>query len=189
MGTINMKVMNAAVINADSILVGADYGFNILSLEGQIKQTISFEESEGKQKGMHINGNYLVAWTFNSYFSIYAINNKSFKAIMPNRKFEDSRGLLGEVRSCAVSLDGTKIGITFNSLVNGVSSASNKFAIFDTELDSFQTEELGPEKVPISFFWDKKDKRFFGVQIEYMKSGDEIKVKEELEEEETENEK
>jgi hypothetical protein len=35
--------MLAAVINSDLILIGTDFGFNIITMQGQVKQSISFE--------------------------------------------------------------------------------------------------------------------------------------------------
>lgn len=116
------------------------------------------------------------------------VSAKDCKPLIGSRKFEDSRGLIGQIRSCSLNSDGTKVGIIYNNLVNGVSVASNKFIIYDSELDSFQSQQLDDEYIPNGFFWDKRDKRFFGVQVEYMKTGDEINVKEEFEESDEEEE-
>lgn len=42
LGSINQKVVLAAVINSDLVLFGTDYGFNIVNTLGQVKQSITF---------------------------------------------------------------------------------------------------------------------------------------------------
>lgn len=73
-----------------------------------------------------------MAWTYNSYFRVFVISPKDCKPMMASRKFEDSRGLIGQIRSCSLNSDGTKIGIIYNNLSNGVAVASNKFTIYDS---------------------------------------------------------
>jgi hypothetical protein len=167
-GTINLKAVNCAVTGPDSILVTTDYGFNQLQLNGQVKQTINFPESEGKVLGFHIQNNFLVVWTQNSYIHIYSITLKECKQISVNRKFEDSKGPLGNVKSCQINSDGTKVGIVAYQ-VSGAPSTS--FYIYDTEVDVFLSHDLGIGKIPVALYWDIKDKRFFGVQTEFIKSG------------------
>lgn len=36
--------------------------------------------------------------------------------------------------------------------------------------DSFTCHDLGNEKIPVSIFWDLKDSRYFGVQVEASKT-------------------
>lgn len=130
-------------------------------LNGQTKQTINFPEAEGKVLGFHIIGNFLVVWTQNSYLRIFNITLKECKQISVSRKFEDSKGPLGNIKSCQINSDGTKVGIVAFD-ING--SPSTSFYVYDTEMDMFLSYDLGIGKIPVALYWDFKDKRFFGVQ-------------------------
>jgi hypothetical protein len=169
-GSINQKAVNCAITGPELVIVSTDYGFNQLSLQGQIKQSVSFPESEGKVLGFHIMGNFLVIWTLNSYLRVFSITSKECKQISIVRKFEDSKGSLGHIKSCQINSDGTKVGIIANK-PNSSQNASNSFYIYDLEVDNFISYDLGLGKVPVAIFWDRKDKRFFGVQTEFTKTG------------------
>jgi len=129
LSTINLKAVNCAVTGPDTLLVTTDYGFNQLQLNGQTKQTINFPESEGKVLGFHIQGSFLVVWTQNSYIHIFSITLKDCKQVSVSRKFEDSKGALGNIKSCQINTDGTKVGIVAFQ-VSGAPSTS--FFIYDT---------------------------------------------------------
>lgn len=166
-GSVPLKAVNCAVTGADTVLVTTDYGFNQLMLTGQVKQTVNFPESEGKVLGFHIQGSWLVVWTQNSYLKIFSITAKQCKQVSVNRKFEDSKGPLGVIKSCQINSDGTKVGI-ISTLTNG--AVSTIFYVYDTEVDTFMNYDLGSSKIPVALYWDNKDKRFFGVQTEFIKS-------------------
>jgi hypothetical protein len=65
--------------------------------------------------------------------------------------------------------------------LNGAPSTS--FYIYDTEVDVFLSHDLGVGKVPVALYWDIKDKRFLGVQTEFIKSGVQTKMQEKKENE------
>ena len=47
---------------------------------------------------------------------------------------------------------------------------NHSFHIFDTDNDSFSSYDMGEEKIPVQFFWDKKERRYFGIQAEVTKT-------------------
>lgn len=57
----------------DTIIITTDFGFNQLNLNGQVKQTITFSESEGKVTGIQLLGTFLVVWTQSSYIRVFNI--------------------------------------------------------------------------------------------------------------------
>jgi hypothetical protein len=42
--------------------------------------------------------------------------------------------------------------------------------VYDVDSDTFTCHDLGNEKIPVSIFWDLKDHRYFGVQVEASKT-------------------
>jgi transposase len=72
--------------NRDSIIITTDFGFNQLNLNGQVKQSLTFAESEGKVVGIDILGNNLVVWTQSSYIKVYNIGN-DIKQVGQTRRF------------------------------------------------------------------------------------------------------
>lgn len=68
------------------------------------------------------------------------------------------------------------MGVISNNATNSGSAVNHSFHIYDTETDSFVDYNLGNDHIPVSFYWDKKEIRYFGVQVETSKSG---QVKEE----------
>lgn len=61
--SIEQKALRCLFASKDSFIISTDYGFNLLSLTGQIKQSLVFPESEGKVSGIEIMNNYIVSWT------------------------------------------------------------------------------------------------------------------------------
>lgn len=87
-------------------------------------------------------GTYLVVWTQSSYIRIFNINTDIKQSGQP-RRFEDSKGLIGHIKSCAINANGKKIGIIFNKASSSGSTVSHSFYIYDTENDSFIEYSLG----------------------------------------------
>jgi hypothetical protein len=54
------------------------------------------------------------------------------KQIGQPRRFEDSKGLIGNIKSCAINSNGKKIGIISNRASNTGSNANHSFHIYDT---------------------------------------------------------
>lgn len=73
-----------------------------------------------------------------------------------------------------------------STLLNG--AVSTLFYVYDTEVDTFLSYDLGSSKIPVALYWDNKDKRFFGVQTEFIKSAVQQQIKEEKREEEKDEE-
>jgi intraflagellar transport protein 140 len=71
--SIEQKALRCLFASKDSFIISTDYGFNLLSLMGQIKQSLTFPESEGKVSGIEITNNFLVCWTQESYMRVFTI--------------------------------------------------------------------------------------------------------------------
>ena len=163
--SIFQKPIKCMFAGRDSIVITTDFGFNHLALNGQVKQTLTFPESEGKVLGIDIMGSFLVMWTQSSYMRVFSIGSE-IKGVSQSRRFEDSKGLIGHIKSCSINSNGKKIGIISNKATNSGSVVSHSLHIFDTENDSFSNYDMGEDKIPVQFFWDKKDHRYFGIQAE-----------------------
>lgn len=110
----------------------------------------------------------MVSWTNESYIRVFAVGNE-VKQTGTSRRFENSKALMGAIKLCTLNANGKKIGIISNKISNSSSVANSCFHIYDLDSDSFVVYNLGGEKVPTLFHWDKKDFRYFGVQIESLK--------------------
>lgn len=92
------------------------------------------------------------------------------KQVGQSRRFEDSKSLIGNIRHCAINANGRKVGVISNNASGSGSAVNHSFHIYDTDTDSFQDYNLGTERIPVSFYWDKKEVRYFGVQVESAKT-------------------
>lgn len=91
------------------------------------------------------------------------------KQVGQARRFEDSKSLIGNIRRCSINSTGKKVGIISNSISSTGSSVNHSFHIYDIDADSFVEYNLGNDHIPIDIDWDKKEHRYFGVQVETSK--------------------
>lgn len=113
-------------------------------------------------------GNFIVSWTQESYIRVFTIGNE-IKQSGQSRRFEDSKSLIGHIKNCSINSNGKKIGVVSNSISTSGSSVNHSFHIYDIETDSFVDYDLGKEHIPIAINWDKKEPKYFGVQVETSK--------------------
>ena len=50
-------------------------------------------------------------------------------------------------------------------MIEGALKADSKFYIYDVDMDNFLRFECGEGILPLEVFFDRKDKRFFGVLV------------------------
>lgn len=75
----------------------------------------------------------MVIWTSNNYFRLYDFSRREAKLLGVNRKFENAEGPLGNIRSCSVNCDGSKVGI----IADNHGFSNDRFFVYDLELDTF----------------------------------------------------
>lgn len=128
-------------IYKDNILICQDYGIIVANLQGLAKNSVSFPESEGPLKGSNRNNNFLVVYTSNNYIRIYDLSRRELKQIGVTRRFEDSKGPLGDNIQCNINCDGSKVSILATVKVNQVSQTV--LFIYDVEVDAFHQYTFG----------------------------------------------
>lgn len=63
--------------------------------------------------------------------------------------------MLGKIKSVAVNIDGSKVGIICDKRMSKAEfTASTWFFVYDVELDTFMKYDLGNNKTPLHFYWD-----------------------------------
>lgn len=77
--------------------------------------------------------------------------------------------MIGNIRYATINANGKKVGIISNNASNTGSVVNHSFHIYDIDTDSFIGYDLGNDKIPVHFYWDKKEVRYFGVQVETSK--------------------
>jgi hypothetical protein len=83
---IDQKPLKCLFANKDSFLITTDFGFNQMTLQGQVKQAFNFPESEGKVLGIELIGTTLVTWTQSSYIRVFQVGSE-IKQIGNSRRF------------------------------------------------------------------------------------------------------
>lgn len=73
----------------------------------------------------------MVLWTQSSYIRVFSIGTEIRQVGNP-RRFENSKGLIGHIKSCSINASGKKIGIISGNAASSGSTVSNTFHIFDT---------------------------------------------------------
>lgn len=73
----------------------------------------------------------MVVWTQSSYMRVFNLNNDIKQAGQP-RRFEDSKGLIGHIKTCSINSNGKKIGIVSSKANSSGSTVSHSFHIYDT---------------------------------------------------------
>ena len=124
----------------ETIVICQENALVSTNFQGVVKQTINFSESEGKTVGSQLFGGYLVMWTSNQYFRVFDVSRREFKQLGITRKFEDSTGPLGDIKSCSLNCDGSKVGIIALPKKGNV---ANVLMIYDLEIDSFTEHTFG----------------------------------------------
>ncbi len=166
--SIPKKSLKCLFADDNTVIITTDFGFNLLGMDGNIKKTLDFPESEGKINGVEIQGGFLITWSQSSYIRVF--NSKGdIRQIGDSRKFENTKGLIGTIKSCSISPTGNTIGIISSKIEVSGDSATHSFHIYDRTFDSFIECDLGENKIPVSFYWDQKEERYFGVQVECTK--------------------
>ena len=115
------------------------------SFKGLIKQSLNFAESEGLLLNFNIQNNFMVVFTSNNFMKTFDIARKEYKQMGITRRFEDSSGPLGEIKSCVINAVGNKIGILANPKKGVIET---KFFIYDLEMDSFMSHDFGRSNFP-----------------------------------------
>jgi len=110
---IDEKPLKCLFANKESFLITTDFGFTQLTLQGVKKQVFKFPESEGKVMGIELMGTTLVLWTQSSYIRVFQVGSE-IRQVGNSRRFEDSKGLIGIIRTCSANSNGRKIGIMSN---------------------------------------------------------------------------
>jgi hypothetical protein len=119
--------------------------------------------------GLEIMNNFIVSWTQESYIRIFSVSHE-IKQVGTSRRFEDSRSLIGQIKSCSINATGKKIGIISNAITSVGSTVNHSFHIYDIDADAFIDYDLGKDNIPVAINWDKKEMRYFGVLVETSKS-------------------
>lgn len=116
---------------------------------------------------MNINilNNCMVMWTSNNYIRMFDLSRREYKQTGVTRRFEDSKGILGHIRSCTNNADGSKVVIIADQIKDNSLSADNKFYIYDVEMDTFFSYACPQGYLPSEAFCDPKDKKLFGVLL------------------------
>lgn len=130
----------AAGIFGENIIMMKDRMIQSTTFKGLVKQSLNFAESEGQLVNFNIMNNYMVVFTANNFMKTYDISRKEYKQIGVSRRFEDSSGPLGDIKSCVINAAGNKIGILSLSKKNVIET---KFYIYDLEMDSFMSYDVG----------------------------------------------
>jgi len=128
-------------IYKENVIICQDYGLIVTSLQGHAKQSLSFPESEGPLKGSNRNNNFLVVYTTNNYLRIYDLSRRELKQVGVTRKFEDSKGPLGENIFCNINCDGSKVSIIATVKIN--QSYQTVLFVYDVEVDAFHQYVFG----------------------------------------------
>ena len=128
-------------IYKEHITICQDYGLIVTTLQGHAKQSLSFPESEGPLKGSNRNNNFLVVYTTKNYIRIYDLSRRELKQVGVTRKFEDSKGPLGENIFCNVNCDGSKVSII--ATVKSEQSYQTVLFVYDVEVDAFHQYIFG----------------------------------------------
>jgi hypothetical protein len=99
-------------------------------MSGAVKENKKFPDSEGRVMDFSLMGNHAVFWTTQSYLKILDLTKRD-KII--TKKFEDSKGALGVIRTCAINSDGTRVAIL--SDLDGI--VQHLFHIYSVDAGSF----------------------------------------------------
>jgi len=75
----------------------------VVNFKGIVKTNIKFSESEGKLSSLDVMNNFLIMWTKNNYLRVFQLGRREPKQIGVTRRFEDSSGPLGLIRTCTIN--------------------------------------------------------------------------------------
>lgn len=80
-------------------------------------------------------------YSVNNYIRIYDLARREIKQVGVTRRFEDSKGPLGENITCNINCDGSKVSIIANKAKGD--GFENVLYIYDVEIDTFTQFSFG----------------------------------------------
>jgi hypothetical protein len=83
----------------------------------------------------------LVTYTSNNYIRVFDLSRRELKQVGVTRRFEDSKGPLGENIVCNINCDGSKVSIIAH--VKKGEGFENVLFIYDVEVDTFTQYKFG----------------------------------------------
>ena len=99
-------------LGADQVFrVTADGTIEALNLQGQVKQTLAFEEGQGVVRHVAANGDFLVAATDRNFVRLWRVSGREAKGHGSTRRADlPNARALGPIASLAVNAAGSKVG-------------------------------------------------------------------------------
>ena len=118
----------------DNMIQTQDNSIQVSSLKGVVKQNIQINDNEGIIVDFSQNNNHFTLFTSNNYVRVYDLNRREIKQTNISRRFEDSRGQLGDIKKVFINSDGSKVAVMVHN--------KDFFYIYDLELDQFNLCEI-----------------------------------------------
>ncbi|KAM4631549.1 intraflagellar transport protein 140 homolog [Discoglossus pictus] len=146
----------------------------VRTLQGTVKQLLSFSEAEGNPCVLDICGNFLAVTTDTGHFKIFDLARREAKAHSNCKNMLELVPGLGSIVSAKCNVNGSKVSILANKTDGHMDS---KMYLYDVELDTItffdfwngqpdqDSESNLPEnskildRIPISHFWDQSEPR------------------------------
>ncbi|XP_050709384.1 intraflagellar transport protein 140 homolog [Eriocheir sinensis] len=124
----------SAVLHEGSIYSIEGNNVQVRSLQGTVKQTLNFSESEGQPIGLDVCGNFLVASTINGTVKLWDLSRREAKPHTQGKQMGDYIKDFGEIISARCNCNGTRVSIAVaqTSLL-----PDPKLYVWDIESESF----------------------------------------------------
>jgi len=156
----------ACALYKDSFFRNANSAVEICNLQGTVKQTLRFEESQGRVACLNVSGDFLVAVTHLHFLKMWKVSGREAKAHGPGpgRRMELSGPALGHVESVRVNSVGTLVSFLGSSAENSAKPDS-RVVVYDVHTDNFQEYDFGPvHRLPERHQWDAEEARLLAVE-------------------------
>ncbi|XP_047485121.1 intraflagellar transport protein 140 homolog [Penaeus chinensis] len=101
----------SAVLHEASIYSIEGLNVQVRSMQGTIKQTLSFSESEGEPIGLDVCGNFLVVATIQGIIKLWDLSRREAKQHTQGKQLSDAIKDFGEVISARCNCSGTRVSI------------------------------------------------------------------------------
>ena len=143
------------------------------NLQGTVKHTIAFTDSEGEPCTLDVMGNFLVVATTLGMIKMWDISRREPRQLGAGTKFaEKDDVLLGNIISVKVNADGSRVSVlSTKNRGNTVVPDTNVYVWF-TDLHKIQGYDFGEAgRLPNSHFWDPQEPKLLGCETSPQKKG------------------
>jgi len=139
----------------------------VCNFGGTVKQTLVFDDVQGKPAQLDINGDFLAVSSSNNYIRLWKISGREAKPHGLGRRVE-VQPPIGEIESIRCNCNGTRVSFLATAADSG--KRDPRLFVYDVDADGFMFYDFGAEgRMPEVHLWDGEEPKLLACESVRMK--------------------